>query len=61
MSGLKPEGLHLPHVFPTFAAGGTQFRVAGIVNGMGNNVRHTAVSLDGRLEATALHPESPLG
>lgn len=47
MSDLRPEGLHLLHVFPTFAAGGTQLRMAGIVNGLGSNVRHTVVALDG--------------
>jgi hypothetical protein len=54
MSDLKPEGLHLLHVFPTFAAGGRQFRVAGIMNGLGSNVRHTVVSLDGNLQAAAV-------
>jgi hypothetical protein len=60
MSDLKPEGLHLLHVFPTFAAGGTQLRMAGIMNGMGSNVRHTVVSLNGRLEAAAaVQPRIP--
>jgi glycosyltransferase involved in cell wall biosynthesis len=53
MNDPRPEGLHLLHVFPTFAAGGTQLRMAGIMNGMGSSVRHTVVALDGRLQAAA--------
>ena len=41
------------HVFPTFASGGMQLRMASIMNGLGRNVRHTIVALDGRLQAAA--------
>ena len=53
MNDLRPEGLHLLHVFPTFAAGGTQLRMAGIMNGLGRSVRHTVVALDGEVQAAA--------
>jgi glycosyltransferase involved in cell wall biosynthesis len=40
-------------VFPTFAIGGAQARLATIANALGPAFRHEIVSLDGRLEARA--------
>lgn len=46
--------VRLLHVFPSFAVGGQQTRLATIANRLGPGFRHTIVSLDGRDEAMAL-------
>jgi glycosyltransferase involved in cell wall biosynthesis len=60
MNDGHPPDLHLLHVFPTFTAGGTQLRMAAIMNGLGGRVRHTVMALDGNTEAArVLLPEIP--
>ncbi|MGB8276202.1 MAG: glycosyltransferase [Alphaproteobacteria bacterium] len=49
--GGTPVRLHLLHVFPTFAVGGVQLRMAEIINHFGPKYRHTILSLDGRDDA----------
>lgn len=46
--------MRLLHVFPSFAVGGQQTRLATIANRLGPGFRHAIVSLDGRDEAMAL-------
>jgi glycosyltransferase involved in cell wall biosynthesis len=41
----------LLHVFPTFAVGGAQSRMAAVANHVGAAARHIVVALDGRLDA----------
>jgi glycosyltransferase involved in cell wall biosynthesis len=41
----------LLHVFPSFGRGGTELRVARIINGIGNEFRHLIIPLDGNAEA----------
>ncbi|MFQ5533347.1 MAG: glycosyltransferase family 4 protein [Sphingomonadales bacterium] len=45
------RGPHLLHVFPTFAVGGVQVRMASILNHLGDLNRHTIVALDGNFGA----------
>lgn len=44
----------LLHVFPTFAVGGQQTRLATIANRLGSAASHRLISLDGRDQAVAL-------
>ncbi len=41
-------------MFPTFALGGREVRTSVIANALGEAVRHTLITLDGRRDATAL-------
>jgi len=43
--------IHLLHVLPSFAPGGTQRRVVALIDGLGDDFRHTVLALDGRREA----------
>ncbi len=45
--------LHLMHIFPEFGPGGAQLRVAGIINGIGPQLRHTILALNGDYRAGA--------
>ncbi|MBI1787512.1 MAG: glycosyltransferase [Acidobacteria bacterium] len=46
------------HVFPTFVRGGTQIRMASIMNALGDGFRHKIIALDGQYDAaSALHPD----
>jgi glycosyltransferase involved in cell wall biosynthesis len=47
----RPRGLHFLHVFPNFAPGGMELRVARIINGFRADVRHTILALFGNYEA----------
>lgn len=47
---------HLLHVFPSFAVGGSQIRLARLCAAWGGRYRHTIVSLDGRTEMAARMP-----
>lgn len=46
--------LRLLHVFPSFAMGGQQRRLASLVAGFGGEFQHTVLSLDGATGAAAL-------
>ncbi|GBD44682.1 N-acetyl-alpha-D-glucosaminyl L-malate synthase [bacterium HR40] len=49
---------HLVHVFPSFATGGMQTVVLGVLNTLGGVYRHTILTLDGRCDAAArLQPQ----
>lgn len=51
----------LLHVFPTFAIGGAQVRLAALANRFGPRWRHAIVALDGRTDcAERLDPAVPL-
>jgi glycosyltransferase involved in cell wall biosynthesis len=52
MSGSGPAPLLL-HVFPTFAVGGAQLRMAAFANRFGPAFRHAVIALDGVLTARA--------
>jgi glycosyltransferase involved in cell wall biosynthesis len=41
------------HVFPTFAVGGQQTRLASLISGLGKRYRHTILAMDGNREAAA--------
>ena len=57
MTGDAPAPLLL-HVFPSFAVGGAQQRMAAIANRFGRRWRHAVIALDGNTEARArLAPE----
>jgi glycosyltransferase involved in cell wall biosynthesis len=43
----------LLHVFPSFAIGGSQMRLASVANSFGHAFRHAIVSMDGVCEAAA--------
>lgn len=49
----KSLPLHFLHVFPNFAPGGMELRVARIINGLNIEVRHTVLALFGNYEARA--------
>jgi glycosyltransferase involved in cell wall biosynthesis len=52
------EPATLLHVFPTFGPGGTQLRMASILNSLGASYRHRIIALDGDCRAlSALHPD----
>src|SRR5689334_17626313 len=53
------ERLHLMHIFPSFAPGGAELRIAKIINGIGPRLRHTILALSGDY-ATARHIRSDL-
>ena len=42
----------LLHVFPTFGPGGTELRMASIINGLGDAFTHTIVALNGKQGAS---------
>ena len=44
-------GLRLLHVLPTFAIGGAQVRLAGIARGLGSEIEHRILALDGNYAA----------
>ena len=44
---------HLLHITPSFAPGGAQVRTVLLMNHFGTRYRHTVLSLDSRLEASA--------
>lgn len=46
--------LRLLHIFPSFAMGGQQRRLASLVAGLGDEFQHRILSLDGDLKAAAL-------
>lgn len=43
----------LLHVFPGFGVGGVEFRIAAIINRLGNRYSHTIIGLDGVYDARA--------
>ncbi|HOP19119.1 MAG TPA: glycosyltransferase [Parvularculaceae bacterium] len=43
--------MKLVHVFPSFARGGQQMRLAALVGGLGEEFRHRVISLDGEMSA----------
>jgi glycosyltransferase involved in cell wall biosynthesis len=45
---------HIVHVFPGFGVGGSQVRLAAIVQGLGEQFSHTIVSLNGCFDAAPL-------
>ncbi len=45
---------HIVHVFPGFGVGGSQVRLAAIVQGLGQQFSHTIVSLNGCFDAAPL-------
>jgi glycosyltransferase involved in cell wall biosynthesis len=45
---------HIVHVFPGFGVGGSQVRLAAIVQGLGDEFSHTIVSLSGCFDAAPL-------
>ncbi|MBB5518894.1 glycosyltransferase [Amphiplicatus metriothermophilus] len=47
------SALRIIHVFPTFAIGGQQMRLASLARGLGSDFRHVVVGLDGDLGALA--------
>ena len=49
--------LRLLHVFPSFALGGQQRRLAALAAGLGEEFQHRILSLDGELGAAALLPK----
>jgi L-malate glycosyltransferase len=50
--------MHLLHVFPSFALGGAQIRLAELANSLGPRYRHTIIALDGDFACrTRLGPE----
>lgn len=44
---------HLLHVFPTFAVGGVESRIARIINVLRGKFRHTIVAMDGNCSAAS--------
>jgi glycosyltransferase involved in cell wall biosynthesis len=48
--------MHLVHVFPTFAVGGSQVRFAALAQALGDRYRHTVISLSNSFEAASLLP-----
>src|SRR5262245_5821531 len=58
--GARPHGIfwalspRLFHLFPTFAVGGSQVRLAQIANHFGDRYRHTIFATDGVYDAQAL-------
>lgn len=44
---------HLLHVFPSFAAGGSELRFVALVNALQRKYRHTLVAMDGNFAAAA--------
>lgn len=50
----EPRPASLLHVFSTFGRGGAQVRTAAIVNALGDDYRHTIVSMDGRFDCAGL-------
>lgn len=50
--------LTLLHIFPSFAYGGQQARLAALARGLGPRFRHCIVALDGDLSASALFETS---
>lgn len=53
------QGLHLVHVFPTFALGGSQMRFASLAAHFAGTYRHTILALDGQTAAAeTLAPEA---
>jgi glycosyltransferase involved in cell wall biosynthesis len=47
------EMKHLVHITPSFAPGGAQVRIVQLMNHFGRRYRHTVLSLDDRLQASA--------
>ena len=45
--------IHLLHVFPTFAVGGAQMRMARLANHFGSGFRHAIVAMDGVRDCAA--------
>lgn len=43
--------MHILHAFSTFSGGGPQFRMAGIMNRLGPEFRHTITAMDGKFAA----------
>lgn len=53
--------MRLLHILPSFAPGGTQSRVAALVNGLGNSFDHTIVAIDGDFSARSrIAPNAPV-
>lgn len=46
-----PRQPHLVHVFPSFTHGGVPIRITTVINGLGDEFRHSIVSLNGDLAA----------
>lgn len=48
----RPKGAPtIIHVFPSFARGGQQMRLASVARGLGERLRHRVISLDGEVSA----------
>ena len=52
-----PPPLRVLHVFPTFAAAGSQRRTVDLVAGLGAEFAHTVLALDGVTGAAGLLPQ----
>lgn len=50
----NPARPHIVHVFPGFGVGGSQVRLAAIVEGLGDEFSHTIISLSGCFDAAPL-------
>lgn len=46
------DAAELLHVFPSFAPGGTQLRMASIINALGSSFSHHVISMDGEFGAS---------
>ncbi len=55
-----PMSLAVLHVFPTFAAAGSQRRTVDLVAGLGDEFRHAVLALDGVTGAASLLPAGTL-
>ncbi|MFP5288208.1 MAG: glycosyltransferase family 1 protein, partial [Thermoanaerobaculia bacterium] len=42
---------HLLHVLPTFVPAGLEMRTVNLIEGFGDEFRHSILSMDGRIEA----------
>jgi glycosyltransferase involved in cell wall biosynthesis len=54
---LAQRNYTLLHVFPSFAMGGQQRRLAALVGGLGDEFRHRICALDGDLSARSMMPD----
>jgi L-malate glycosyltransferase len=52
---------HLLHVVPTFVPAGLEMRTIELITGFGNEMRHSILSMDGRIDAAdRLPPDAPV-
>src|SRR4051812_11835184 len=52
--------LHLAHVFPSFAVGGSQSRLAQLMGAVPERYRHTIIALDGNYEMAPRLPSTAM-